>query len=572
MMMKNEIIAIIFLILALPAMAQKNQESGLKREVTLYNPYKPSLPEVTKKSYLPDMTDTAGSKPEFVYHVKTYPFLPVYNVTPVKPASLLPDPLPKLYNSYVNLGFGTYISPLAEVSITNQRSKKGAIGFYGRHFSSNGNVELLNDKKTFAGYMDNNASLYGKKFLKSSTLSGSVDFIQKTRYAYGHDTSFADYNPTKKEIRLNYLNAGANLGLASSRIDSSVFSYDFRMGYNFFSSGTNYYQHNFGIRGEMAKEWKGFYAGGKLYFNYYRPSDSISLDSRYVASVAPYLKKSTNEWNLKLGLTILTDKYYSTRSELHIYPDVSFGFNMIPDYLAFFADLTGKMEENNPLNVIDKNPYLIPDTALYQVKNTDYALVVKAGFKGETGLGGNYRVSGSYSMVNNMLFFSNYVLVDGTDVKQRGNYFIAKPDDVDLLNIHGEMSGKIAGNIAFETSANYYKYTLTNNQFAWNMPNWDANLMLKYNLRDKIIAGVGINALGKRNLLVTKVHMNPFLNESYITELPAAMLLNISAEYRYTKILSFWAKLSNISFSKYYEWAYFPTQRFMFLVGFTYSL
>jgi outer membrane receptor for ferrienterochelin and colicin len=104
------------------------------------------------------------------------------------------------------------------------------------------------------------------------------------------------------------------------------------------------------------------------------------------------------------------------------------------------------------------------------------------------------------------------------------------------------------------------------------MPNWDANLMLKYNLRDKIIAGVGINALGKRNLLVTKVHMNPFLNESYITELPAAMLLNISAEYRYTKILSFWAKLSNISFSKYYEWAYFPTQRFMFLVGFTYSL
>ena len=134
------------------------------------------------------------------------------------------------------------------------------------------------------------------------------------------------------------------------------------------------------------------------------------------------------------------------------------------------------------------------------------------------------------------------------------------------------MSGKIAGNIAFETSANYYKYTLTNNQFAWNMPNWDANLMLKYNLRDKIIAGVGINALGKRNLLVTKVHMNPFLNESYITELPAAMLLNISAEYRYTKILSFWAKLSNISFSKYYEWAYFPTQRFMFLVGFTYSL
>ncbi len=572
MKMKKEIPAILFLILAIPVMAQKNQESGLKREVTLYNPYKPSLPEVIKKSYLPDMTDTAGSKPEFVYHVKTYPFLPVYNVTPVKPAALLPDPLPKLYNSYINLGFGTYISPLAEVSITNQRSKKGAVGFYARHFSSNGNVELPNDKKTFAGYMDNNASLYGKKFLKGSIMSGSADFIQKTRYAYGYDTSFTDFSPAKKDIRLNYINAGANLGLASSRIDSSVFSYDFRLSYNFFSSGSKYYQNNFGIRGEMAKNWNGFYAGGKLYLNYYRPSDSISLDSRYVASVSPYLKKSTNEWNLKLGLTILADKYYNDPAVLHFYPDVSFGFNIIPAYLAFFADLTGRMEENNPLHVIDQNPYLLPDTALYQVKNTDYALVVRAGLQGETGIGGSYRLSASYSIVNNMLFFSNYVFVDGTDVKQRGNYFIAKPDDIDLLNIHGEMSGKVAGNVSFETAANYYKYTLTNNQYAWNKPDWDASLMLKYNLRDKIIAGLGINTLGKRNLLITKVLWNPFFNESYTTELPAAVSLNISAEYRYTKILSFWAKMSNISFSKYYEWAYFPTQRFMFLVGFTYSL
>jgi hypothetical protein len=81
-----------------------------------------------------------------------------------------------------------------------------------------------------------------------------------------------------------------------------------------------------------------------------------------------------------------------------------------------------------------------------------------------------------------------------------------------------------------------------------------------------------MNALGKRNLLVTRVHLNPFLNESYTTEVPAALSFNLSAEYRYTKILSFWLKLNNISFSKYYEWAYFPTQRFMFLLGFTYSL
>ena len=59
-----------------------------------------------------------------------------------------------------------------------------------RHFSTNGKVKLLNGKKAFAGYMDNDISLFGKKYLKNSVFGGSVDFSQKTRYAYGYDTIF----------------------------------------------------------------------------------------------------------------------------------------------------------------------------------------------------------------------------------------------------------------------------------------------------------------------------------------------------------------------------------------------
>jgi len=38
--------------------------------------------------------------------------------------------------------------------------------------------------------MDNDVSLYGKKFINNSVLDGSVDLSQKTRYAYGYDTNF----------------------------------------------------------------------------------------------------------------------------------------------------------------------------------------------------------------------------------------------------------------------------------------------------------------------------------------------------------------------------------------------
>lgn len=571
-MMKKTIISVIIFLLALPVLAQKKHETGLKREITLYNPYKPSLLDVIKKSYMPDMTDTTGVKPVFVYHVKTYPFTPPYNVTPVKPASLLPDPLPKLYNSYINLGFGNYITPLAEVSITNQRSKKGAVGFYGRHFSTNGNVELQNNKKAFAGFMDNDASVYGKKFLNGAILNGSVDFSQKTRYAYGYDTSFINYDPAKKDIRLNYYNAGANIGLTSSKRDSSSLAYDFKFGYNFFNSAKNLYQHNINLSGIMAKEWKGFYTGAKVDFSYYKPADSVSLNSKYIASVNPFIKKNTSEWNIKLGFTALLDKSYSESAKPHIYPDVTFGFNIVPTYIGFFAELTGGMEKNDPLNVIDANPFLLPGKTLYQVKNTDDALVVKTGFRGETGIEGTYRLFASYSIVNNLLFFSNYVLSDSSAVKQRGGYFIPLPDNAEVLAVHGDMNGRITGRITFEAGANYYRYTLETNEYPWNKPAWDASLAVKYNLRDKIIAGIGMNALGKRKLLVTKENLNPVTKDLEKIEMPAIFSFNLSAEYRYTKILSFWLKFNNISFSRNYEWAYFPTQKFIFLAGFTYSL
>lgn len=171
MVKKNLILTVLILLFAFSAVAQKKQQENiLKREVTLFNPFKPSLPVVTKKGFLPDMTDTSKVRPDFKYDIRPNSFMPEYTISPIKPASLLPDQLIKLYNSYINIGIGDYLTPLAEISITNERSRKGAIGFYGRHFSTNGKIKLDNEKKAFAGYMDNDASIFGRKFLNKSVL------------------------------------------------------------------------------------------------------------------------------------------------------------------------------------------------------------------------------------------------------------------------------------------------------------------------------------------------------------------------------------------------------------------
>lgn len=572
--MKKIIITILIItLITLPSLAQKNQqETVLKREVTLYNPYKPSLPDVVKKSYLPDMTDTVNVRPVFKYDLRPEPFMPSYTISPIRPASLVPDPLSKLYRSYIIFGLGNYLTPLAEISITNERSKKGAIGIIARHFSTNGKVELQNFKKVFAGYMDNDVSFFGKKFLDRSIFHGSVDLSQKTRYAYGYDTIFKGYEPAKKNIRLNYYNAGASIGLVSSKLDSSSLSYDFDLAYNFFHNTATLYQHGLGFTGLMAKSFKGFYVGSGLEFDYYSFSDSAYADPRYIVALSPFIKKSTKEWSVKLGFQALLDRGVTASAKLHIYPDLNFSFNIVPSYVSFFADMSGKLLKNLPLNVIGENPFIFPEKTLFNVPNTDYSLIVKAGLTGSTGIEGNYQVSASYSVVNDMLLFTNHIVMDDVIPLRIGNFFKPLSDDAEILNVHGEMSGKIAEFLSLNTEANWYRYTLTQNEFAWNKPDWDASVGLKYNLKNKIIAGIDLNALGKRKLLVTTEDIS-IAGFTYKTiDMPAYLNISLSAEYRYTKILSFWLKFNNISFSRYYEWAFYPSQRFLCLVGFTYSL
>lgn len=577
-MIKRYIIIPALLFCLLPLSAQVDKEGiGPKREVTLYNPYKPSLSVVQKRNFLPDLNDTVKIRPDFHYEISTKAFQPVYPISQIKSASLLPDPLPKLYKSYIKLGMGNYVSPLAELSITNERSKKGAIGFYGRHFSNNGNIKLDNDRKVYAGYMDNEASLFGKKFFKSAVLEGSADFLQKTRYAYGYDTSIMVYAPSNKDIKLTYNNIGAKASLASSRLDSSRLAYDFDILYDYFTTSYNLSQHNVRFSGIMSKSYRQFYVGSGIEYDHYKIPALLRPDAKYIASISPFVKNSSDQWSFKVAMQAVVERSVTIKPVMHIYPDLYLGFNIVPAYINFFAALTGKLEKNDPLQVISENPFLYPDGSIFTLPNTDHELIVSAGFKGKTGLRGNYLVSASYSIIKDMLLYTNLIFPDSIPMPGSGNYFSTLSDDAELLNVHAELNQPVNDRLTLTGVYNFYRYTLTANDYAWNKPDWDSKIGIKYNLRDKIIAGLELAAIGKRKLMVNgddpDIYTDlPVLVSSDPLEMPSHFNLNLSAEYRYSKILSIWAKANNISYDRYYEWAYYPSKRFFFMLGFTYSL
>ncbi|HNY53324.1 MAG TPA: hypothetical protein PK727_07640 [Bacteroidales bacterium] len=569
---KSIFVLILSLIICVPLRAQ---EQDLKREVTLYNPYKPSLSDARKLSFLPDINDTASVNPVFSYDVNSEAFNPTHSISPIKSASLLSDPLPKLYKSYVRLGLGNNSTPLGELSISNHRSKKGAAGIYAKHYSSNGKVPLENKQKVYAGFMDNDATVYGRKFFDKSYVDLTADFMQKVRYAYGYNTE-TPYEFLKKNIRLSYIDAGASLSFVSLNLDSADLSYDLGVSYDYFRNAGDGNMNHVGFNGKMAALYKGFYLGGGLDIDHYTLSKSLGIDPKYILTFSPFVKKSTDQWNFHLGAGLSLEKNLDSKVKAYIHPDLEFGFSVVPQYVRFFAELGGRLENNEPMNIIRENPFLLPGRPIYCIPNTNHAIVISAGLKGNSGIGGNYVLSASYSIVNKMIFYSNIFYPPTSGMDQRGNYFTIQPDDAEVFNVHGELSGKFSKRMSFNSSVDYYKYTLSANQYAWNKPDWKGRMGLFYNLRDKIIAGAEVTALGSRKLLVGQLAMIPVgggvTPDSRVIEQPVHVNLGLSAEYRYTRILSFWVKVDNVSWNRYYEWAFYPSQMFNIMAGFSYSL
>lgn len=572
---------IILLLLVFPSLAyaQSGREK-IRREVRMYNPFKPSLKKAGKINFFPELNDTSLTIPDFRYNINPRPYMPGYDIKIIQAARLQPDPLPKLYKGFLNLGFGNYLSPLGELSISTGRSRKGMAGLYINHESSYGKIKTEEDKKVYGGYMDNEARLYGARFYRRAALSANIDLNHIRRYAYGADPVFlAPGEPGKDSLKIEYFNPRANMSFYSTRLDSSKLLYDASLYYDLLYQTRLYYQHMAGLNVELGYDMDIFYAGLDLG---YRLTTITNIEDRFrhLVSINPSISKRTDVWNFKLGLKLTAHaRYYEQpalpreyKTRYYLHPDLKFQFSVIPTILNMDVGLDGEYADNNASEIIYTNPFIIrhntnglvePSDDLYTLLPTDTQLRVKGGLTGFASENTSYRLRVSYSLFEDMLFYENDMF--------QGRGFSPLYDNGELLQLNAWFSTKINKEIALSAEAAYYDYKMESLEKPWHKPSWDGRLKLEYSLRDKIIAGASVYAVSERY-----ARFGPSIYTSStdyeVNELPLYASLNIELEYRYTKILSFWTKLNNIALNRYYEWNFYPSQGFIFMAGFTYSL
>ncbi len=542
------------IIFSLPVMAfmtlPVSSQNQIEKEVRVVKPYTPTLSDAGKINLLPKFNDSTRVSPDFDFSITPKRYDTHFAVKPIQPARMVGLPLERLYKSQLSLGIGNYFTPFAELTVNNLRSRKADLGLYLRHQSSAGKVTLENGLKVPENYSDNAGEIYGKHLFYRSVLEGGISGGYNSVLYYGYDPEL-DTLLENKAIKQKIYSAGARAALYSSHPDS--LHLNFRLGFDYqltrdaFANTENAFR----IDAKFEHFIKDWYSGLDMGVEYYGKSAGIDSFDNLVVKVNPFVTRGAADWRFLLGLNTTTD--VGETGTIHIYPRANFQFNVVRNVLIPYMGVDGSREINSYRKIIFENPFIVPGLS---VKNSDYGINGYFGLKGRYSSKMAYDFRLSYAQVSDLYFYVN----DTTDVLH--NHFTVRYDNASILKASGQIIWDQSEKLRLMLNVHYTHYELDTLAYPWHRPAFEAGFAASYNLRDKILIDANLYYTGKRYAEGTSgaIELDPYL------------VPDLSVEYRYTKLLSFFLRLNNFTASKYMIWNQYPARRFQAMIGFTYAL
>jgi hypothetical protein len=484
----------------------------------------------------------------------------------IKPARLrLQADLKKLYKGYAKAGIGLYTTPLIEVHYNQTRSRKGGYGINLGHFSSAGG---LNDVGK-SSYSANNVGIWGKKFYKEHQLDGSFFYNRNMVHFYGYpadelpDSVVVD-DDDQKQI---FSHIGAQGGWRSYYKDSAKVNHSINLRFYNLKDNFETQENNVLFESEFNK-----YRNKELYalefsadINDYKRDRRIEGDTRQntntILRFLPNISTVGKNYRVLVGLGIYVDAM--NQANFHFYPHAEFRYSLFDDLIIPYAGITGSKDRNSFKTVTDENSFVVSDPEL---KNTNTKIDIYGGFRGTISSKSAFNAFVSYKKFDDQLF---YVM---DTLSPLGNRFDVVYDEMNVFTIGGELSYDDGEELALYTRAEVHTYNTEEQAEAWNLPSFKWTVGGTYDLRNKIILKAEVYLLGERKAASMIPEDGEVVTSTQFTRtLDPYFDLYLGVEYRYTKRLSAFLDMSNLTAAKYERWYNFPTQRFLLMGGVTYS-
>lgn len=549
-------ILVLFLILAHVAisLAQTNVNNNTFQAKS---DFVPVIKESTKLSDLPEIKDTVKRISNIKYDIASNPLFPKYQVQTIDAAKMQNEPLSKLYHSLLKVGYGPlYNMPYGEFFISNLRSRDMSYGAHLKHFSSSSTL----DKTGYSGFSDNYASIYGKKFYKKHTLNGDLNYSRNVIHYYGYDPAINTIND-KDFTKQRYQLIEPKLILQSHFTDSTKINHTIGAGFYNLTNLHNEAENNLNLNADATM----FLNKEKLnvgfttdYYNHKQSNDTLN---DLIVSLAPSFEAQGKKWKATVGLKGTLDNFKG-KTRFYGFPLLNVEYDVYESLVIPYAGVGGGLIKNSMRSLTSENPFV--DTTLnYTNTNNKYKLY--GGLKGNLSSNTSYDLKGSYSQMDSLYFYTlNY-----NSINQMYNQFNILYDNATVINVSGQIKYQMKEKMHFIAKGNYYSYKTKNLTRAYHKPDFDLTLSAIYNLQSKIILRADVFTIGKQwtQTQVTDANNNTSLVNKQLNGL---VDVNLEAEYRYSKMLSFFARFNNIANQRYYRWERYPTQRFNFMIGLTF--
>lgn len=562
--------SLIFVLCLMASTIVFSQEDDLGTEVVnIVKPYTPTISDAFKVKETPMLNDTDSvQKKEVRYEIFSVPVASTFTPSKGKAATVDKAKPITLYDNYATLGFGNYTSVLAELFSSFEVSRTDNAGVFFRHNSSQGDIDgVLLENKYYDTQLSGNYTSRQKDM--SYKLEAGVE--HQLFNWYGLNETFE--NATNETIngidpQQSYLgfNVGGNISFEESIFEGASAKI------HYLSDAFSSSEINLNIQPKFSFPLTDFtlqiegeidYVNGSFDRNYL---NTMGIAYSYLnAGITPSLVYVNDDLTLSLGANaVVSLDTENSETNFFIYPQINASYRLVDEILIVYGGAEGGLQQNTYRDFKNENPFVSPTLFIAPTSQLYNAF---GGLKGKLSNQVGYNVRGSYGKEENKAFFqlNPYKGMSANfEGYEYGNSFGLVYDDLNILNIFGELKVEVSNTFMLGASANFYSYSLDTQPEAWNLPELEASIFSNFDITEKIYGGVSLFFVGERKDLLT-------ISNTQVITLDSFFDANVNLGYRVNDRLSIFARGSNLLGNNYEKWQNFPVQGIQGLLGATYK-
>ena len=579
-MKKQIIILAVAFSAALTAAAQSGE--GYNESVVVKGSYRPTIEQQSKLTFPAVVSDSLGRlEHDFSYSISPSRLKALYEPSRIKAARIIGEPATKLYNNYLRLGFGNYWTPLADLYWSSTRDKKKTYGIRVNHLSSWDKLPDYGPNH----FGNTGVTLFGKYIVADKLqLATDVSYEHDHNLYYGFtDSTLQAVMGTSRDgiyiadYRASYNLAQWNIGLRNMQLDPNKLGYAVNVhlsdlwgvyGQNEFNAnicGDIHY--GFNIKDQykgiayLRLEWNHYNNiipdGSNLPLGYLTGALTSDTTGADILKVNPYVDFIFRGLQFRMGLTMVAEKYTGLATPSpKFYPDVTVTKKLMKDRLVLSLAAIGGLDAVSLNSLRQINPYISPNFST-NMGTSHYDFVGHARWTLSKKLEANAEVS--YSLLDNDYVFA----LDPAYSLDNVYWIIALSDN--RLTAGGNITFVNDEMLTLRAGGHYYHYTYTGlgtptaNYEKFYRPDWDALVSAKVNYHDKWLFYLEGSLMGE---------VEGCMGDA----LPMRYGIAAEVEYRHNRALSFFLRMDNLAFQRYWYWSNYPSQRGLFIAGLTYTI